>query len=80
MIVAGVLILHRDSDHGPFRVPSKVWIIALAGTALILLSFMIDTAATLELQPPKPYRYELLAAGIALYLVAMVMAFRQKRT
>ncbi len=80
MIVAGFLILHRDHHHGVFRVPLKVWITALAGTAVILLSFMIDTAATLEVQPPKPYRYELLAAGIALYLVAMVMAFRQKRT
>ncbi|TAK37406.1 MAG: hypothetical protein EPO30_10775 [Lysobacteraceae bacterium] len=62
-----------------FRVPLKVWIIALVGTLLILLSFMIDTAATLELQPPQPYRYELFAAGIVLYLVAMFLAFRQRR-
>ena len=80
MIIAGALILHRDQDQWMFRVPLKVWILALAGTAVVLLSFMIDTAATLELQPPKPYRYELLAAGIALSLVAMVMAFRQRRT
>ncbi|MEX0736796.1 MAG: hypothetical protein WD182_05090 [Bacteroidota bacterium] len=79
MIVAGFLILHRDHHHGAFRVPLKVWIIALAGTALILLSFTIDTAATLRQHPPEPYHYELFAAGIALYLVAMVMAFRQRR-
>ena len=80
MILAGALILHRDQDQWMFRVPLKVWILALAGTAVILLSFMLDTAATLELQPPKPYRYELFAAGMVLYLVAMVLAFRQRRT
>lgn len=80
MILAGALILHRDQDQWMFRVPLKVWILALVGTTVILLSFMLDTAATLELQPPKPYRYELFAAGIALYLVAMVLAFRQRRT
>ena len=80
MIIAGALILHRDQDQWIFRIPLKVWILAVAGTAVILLSFMLDTAATLELQPPKPYRYELFAAGIAFYLAAMILAFRRRRT
>lgn len=79
MIAAGVLILHRDHEQWMFRVPLKVWIIAVSGTALILVSFMIDTPATLRQQPPEPYHYELFGAGIALYLAAMILAFRKRR-
>lgn len=79
MIVVGILILHRDQDQWMFPVPLKVWILAVAGTSVILLSFMIDTPATLKQHPPEPYHYELFGVGIALYLAAMILAFRKRR-
>lgn len=80
MIVSGVLILRHEKNQGVFRVSLTTWLLAAGGTIVILYSFMVDTVAALGGQLPQPYRSELFAAGILLYLVAMVFAFRQRRS
>jgi hypothetical protein len=47
---------------------------ALAGVAVILYSFMYDTAATLRQELPRPYRYDLLIIGNILLTMSFVLA------
>jgi hypothetical protein len=80
MVICGYLIAGRFASGGDFRATSVSWILSLAATAVILYSFMGDTDATLRLQPPRPYRYELLAAGLLLYGFAFRHAYVKSRT
>lgn len=78
MIVGGVFIIKKEAEDGAFRPTMLVWLLTLAGTAAILYSFMYDLDATIRLQVPQPYRYELLAAGLGLYLAGMVVGLRSR--
>lgn len=77
MIIAAVLILRADEKGRCFRPPSLSYILAIVATVLILYSFMYDTGATLHQQMPKPYRYELLAAGNLLFISSFLVAYRK---
>lgn len=75
MIIFGILIA-RSSDKGTAFRPSPVSILlALAGTVLVLYSFMYDTVATLHQQMPKPYRYELLIIADILFVAAFWITY-----
>jgi hypothetical protein len=78
LIIAGILIVRREQQAGVFRPPKLAWSLAVAGTVLILVSFMMDLDATLRLQLPKPYRYEFLVGGLLLYVAGMGVSFRRK--
>ncbi|HAL56958.1 MAG TPA: hypothetical protein DCP63_10910 [Bacteroidetes bacterium] len=78
MIVAGVLIVRREAKARAFRAPPTAWTISLVGTAAILTSFMMDIDATVRMQAPSPYHYELLAAGLLCYVGAMYLTFRKE--
>jgi hypothetical protein len=78
LIIAGILIVQREQQAGVFRPPKLAWSLAVAGTVLILVSFLMDLDATLRLQLPKPYRYEFLVGGFLLYVAGMVVSFRRK--
>lgn len=78
MIIAGVLIIRREEREGSFRPSKVVWTSAIVGTVIILYSFMLDTNATLHLQMPNPYRWEMLGVGSAAYVLSCVLAFRRK--
>jgi hypothetical protein len=78
MIAAGLMIL-RHERTAIFTVPLVTWLLAIAGAAIILYSFMSDTAATLRLQMPAPYRYELFAVGLALMVGGLWHSVRQAR-
>jgi hypothetical protein len=74
MIVCGVGIVVRTTLERYFSPTWMTWMLSLVATAAILYSFMCDVNATLGGGIPKPYRYELLAAGLILYIVAYVRA------
>lgn len=75
MIIFGILIA-RSSDKGTaFRPRLVSLLLALAGTVLVLYSFMCDTGATLHQQMPKPYRYDLLIIGDILFIAAFLVSY-----
>lgn len=74
LIAAGILILLKE--RGSFRPSIAVWVSAIAGSGLILYSFMSDTDATLLLAMPRPYQYGYFIAGFALYCFALVNSLR----
>lgn len=75
MICGGWLIL-RKVERGLFR-PSRLAIACtVLGTVAVLLSFVIDTDATLRFQYPKPYHYEFLALGMLCYVGALISTAR----
>ena len=76
MAGAGVLLLARRAKGWGFA-PGRVgWALGIASTALILWTFMRDTAATLHGALPEPYRYDLFLVGCAGLLVAFLRSFQ----
>lgn len=80
MIAGGLLIIRREEREGVFRTTRLMQLIALVGTAVILFSFLYDVDATLRFQMPKPYRYELLAAGLLCYAIVLFLVGRGPKT
>ncbi len=78
MVVSGALLVGRTSAEQKFRPGFVAWILALAGVAVLLASFMTDTEATLHGSMPRPYSYEMLSAGLLLCIAAAVLAFRHR--
>lgn len=78
LILAGVLIIRTEEREGRFRPSPLVWGLSIAGTLVVLFSFMVDTDATLHLQMPRPFRWDIFAAGVLLYIVSMILVFRKK--
>lgn len=70
LIGFGLLIVRRDERGLPITASPTVWLFALLGTALIFYTFMNDLDATIRFRPPRPYRYDIFAAGLLLYIVA----------
>lgn len=79
MIIGGILIIRKEAGDGTFHPTKVVWFLAALGAAVVLYSFMYDLDATVKLQVPQPYRYELLAIGLGFYLAGMVAAFRKEK-
>lgn len=77
MIMAAVLMLRGYEDGLNFRPTVISYILAIIATSLILYSFMHDTGATLHQQMPKPYRYDLLAAGNLLFISSFFVMYRK---
>jgi len=80
MIVCGVIIVIRLSRGHHFRPVLVTWLLAFSATLVVLYSFTLDIAATLQFQMPAPYRYELLITGLLVYAAAFVTACRPTAT
>jgi len=76
MILAGLLIIALYKRGYNFRPSFLTWVLTILGTLTILYSFMRDTGAGLHQQMPMPYRYDLLIAGDILYVLALLLAWR----
>jgi len=76
MTLFGVMAVLRISGGRTFHPPLLSWLCAIGGTAVIIVSFMMDTGAGLQGAMPSPYRYDLLGAGLLLYAAAFVAACR----
>jgi hypothetical protein len=77
LIGGGTLIVMRLERGRPFAPGLRSWALGAAGTAAILVSFMSDTDAALRGAQPLPYHYELLFAGLALYIAGYFIAVRR---
>jgi len=80
MTLCGVDLVIRTEHGTPFHPTLTTWVLALLATAAILYSFVHDTDATLRGSMPKPYRYELLLVGLALYNVGYRTACKEHGT
>jgi hypothetical protein len=72
MIVIGIDITKLSSEGYNVRPLLLHWILVLAGTTLILYSFMSDTDAMFYEKYPGPYNWVLLFIGLGLYLIAHI--------
>jgi hypothetical protein len=79
MIAGGLLILRKGEAEGGFRASHIAVLLALLGSAAILVSFMVDLDAALRFHYPQPYHYELLVLGMACYAGAAVATVRSSR-
>jgi len=52
--------------------------LCLAGAALVLASFMLDFQTVLRQEQPPPFRWGLFGSGVALAVVALVLAARRR--
>jgi hypothetical protein len=77
MTGSGILIMTQAARGRRMHLTLYSVVPALAGTALLLYSFMRDTAATLHGALPGPYPYLLLGAGLASYGAGLVMLVQQ---
>jgi len=77
MIVIGLSItslFHKGYEFKPTKV---TWGLAVSGTFLILLSFMIDVDAGINQKMPEPYLYRLLFPGLFFYCIAYLHTHRE---
>jgi hypothetical protein len=77
MLTGSWFILRRLQGAGQFRPVMREWFFALSGAGLIFLSYVIDTDAGLRGGMPAPYRWELLAGGLALGYYALFRCLRR---
>jgi hypothetical protein len=78
MVGCGVAICLRIAGGRPFQPRLLAWALGVAGTAVLLFSFLSDTDATLHGLPPQEYRYGLLAGGLLLLLSGFGLAWRSQ--
>jgi hypothetical protein len=72
LAICGGIIVVRSGHGITMRLTALPVALWLCGTAVILYSFVVDTGATLGGLMPRPYHYELLGIGLALYIAAFV--------
>lgn len=78
LILAGWMILQRERQGETFMPGRLAWVLSILGSLVILFSFTYDLDATLRMQMPKPYRYELFLVGFVLYGIALFSALKRK--
>jgi hypothetical protein len=77
MIFCALLVYGRERQGHSFKLGTVSLLLLLAGTAVILFSFLRDRPAAFGQQPPQAYWYPLLAIGVVLWLIAFLRAFRR---
>ena len=78
MIVCGILLVNSGPKGGEFKPVFISYILLLAGTGVLLYSFMSDTNATINMEMPKPYRYDLLIIGDVLFIASFLVSYLKK--
>ncbi|HEX9007344.1 MAG TPA: hypothetical protein VF889_08610 [Bacteroidota bacterium] len=76
MTVGGAWMMTVSGRGERFHITPQPVALALAGTAILLYSFMHDTGATLHGAMPAPYSYPLLGIGLACYVASFVFLKR----
>lgn len=70
LTVCGAMLVLRSGRGVEMRLSITPVVLWGLGTVAILSSFVADTKATLGGMMPQPYRYELLAIGLLMYVAA----------
>lgn len=76
MIIIGLLMIHEADLQDSYHPGKPAWVLGLAGSALLLYSFMSDSAVVMDQQHPQPYSYWLLALGVASFWGAFLSSIR----
>lgn len=76
LIGGGVAILRRENTGTTFHPSVAAIAVACVASVVVIVSFMLDTQATLHFALPSPYHYEVFVSGCLLYGLAAVLAFR----
>ena len=71
LVVGSLLILRLKMQGMRIRFPALLWILAVTGGILILVSFTLDFQIALQQMEPPPFRWGLVAAGLTLSVVAV---------
>jgi hypothetical protein len=77
MVILGVPLTREPPPGRAFRPTPASWGLGTAATGLILYSFVRDYRLVAEQRLPEHYSYGLLFAGLALYVLAYVLAARK---
>jgi len=75
MIVFSIMMLRAFRDGIDFKPTAIAYLLGLAGTMLVLYSFMYDLDATLRQAMPKPFRYEIFIAGDLCFIAAFLVSY-----
>jgi hypothetical protein len=82
MIVGGLGLAGRrtggQAGSEGFSFPRSLLLLVLVGGALVLASFMLDFQVVVRQMEPLPFRWGLFASGVALAVVALVLALSKK--
>jgi hypothetical protein len=83
VLIVGALLLLRRRAGGPaggepVSFPVSLRMLVLAGGALVLGSFIVDFQLVVRQMEPPPFRWKLFGTGVALAVVALVLALRRK--
>lgn len=79
LLISGGMMILTVERRGPFRPGAAAWSAAVAGSALILWTFMRDTDAGLRGAMPQPFWYPVFWTGAALYLAAIILSWSVAR-
>ncbi len=75
MVITGMLLVNACQKGLRFKPSYVSLILTLAGTAVVLYSFMFDTGAIMDLKMPKPYPYSLLVIGDLMFVAAFTIPY-----
>ncbi len=78
LIAAGATIVRRDAAGPPVVIAPLRWLFIVAGGALVLATFLLDTGATIHHQLPGRFNWFLFTTGILVGLSAFVSALEHK--
>lgn len=79
MIACPAVLLRLKSRGARLSFGRGVWAAAVAGGAIVLVSFMLDFRAAIEGTMPPPFRWWLFGAGMAVALAAFASGVRSLR-
>ena len=77
LIGGSLLLLERQQRGQRLHFPARLWGLAVAGGALVLLSFMLDFQVVVAQGPLPPFRWGLFGAGIACGVTALTRGLRR---
>ena len=78
LVIGGLLLLHKGARGEPVNLSVPLWILLVTGGRLVLSSFVLDfRVALLQLEPPS-FRWGLFGTGVALGVVALVLALQKR--
>jgi hypothetical protein len=77
LVAGGLVVLRTRSGGQAVGLSPALQALALAGGALVLGSFMLDFQVVVRQMEPLPFRWGLFGSGVALAVVAVVLALRR---
>jgi hypothetical protein len=72
MAIMGVLIVRKEDQGRSIRFGLLELLLLIGAGLLPFVSFVLDFQCVLQNEMPRPYHWELLAAGVLLWAVAMI--------